>query len=124
MGVRFPPDRPHLIEIIMKHLNLLKAWTEGKPVQVDADNDGWVDIPSHENVNVTPLFSDSYNYRIKPEIVLTKPYRRYVKMQDGAPVVVICRINSTYLTDVRHIEDCVNFIKWIDLEPVTHTIEV
>ena len=49
----------------MRHIGILKAWVEGKKVQV-RDDDEWNDLPPHEETQLSPAFLDDWEYRIKP----------------------------------------------------------
>ncbi len=72
----------------MKHLNLLKAWADGKPVEyfVRDSNEGgsWVSLPSPDRATVTPEFHDNLLYRLAPI-----PHRVVLITRRVGPAVVI-----------------------------------
>lgn len=50
----------------MRHIEILKAWVEGKKVQVLKGGE-WKDIPSHEQSTCSIMCDDYWEYRVKPE---------------------------------------------------------
>lgn len=53
----------------MKHIEIVKRWLDGETVQVLTPHADWVDLkPQEEFKGFNNLFSDCFEYRIKPEV--------------------------------------------------------
>lgn len=62
--------------ISKRHTDVIKAWLDGKQIQVMDDEDRWVDI-------VSPSFNERSIYRIKPNPKKTLFYRPYIYIENG-----------------------------------------
>lgn len=58
-----------------KHAELIKAWADGKLIQVKGVS-GWVDSPS-------PVWRDNLKYRIKPEAKPNIRYETNIRWHEG-----------------------------------------
>lgn len=81
-----------------KHAEIIKAWADGRPVQVRISQDHWADIEK-------PSWHGIQEYRIKPE-----PKRGWYRV-----ALLVC--GGTLTADILHseesIEQCATFDRWI-----------
>lgn len=97
------------------HAALIKQWADGAKIQVYyKKDDKWVDV--------NPSWYPDAQYRVKPQVFTTKPYRRCIMTcSDGTAVVVLAH-DKEYAS---HLEKEQNyFVKWVDDDWVTHSVEI
>lgn len=93
----------------MKHVEIAKAWLDGKCVQVKS-SDGWVDLAPHQERDKMPDFHDFFPYRIKPEVVKYRRYLHYTGKDGGKTISCASEITA------GSAEGWIRFIRWIDTE--------
>jgi hypothetical protein len=89
-----------------KHAEVIKAWADGKVVQVQADDGLWLDIDKPEWVT-------GCAYRVKPELVKVR-YR--VAAMRGEKHVFASICNVTHGPDPEQVERWPGFMEWIHTE--------
>lgn len=109
-------------EGIIKHKEVFDAWLNGAEIQYKVGL-GWTDV-EHE-----PNWSQYLDYRVKPKMLEVIAYRRYVFF-NGSEFHASTMSNSLHgifksLEDkVSSYEADSSFVKWIDNEWITTTIEI
>lgn len=96
-----------------KHAEVIKAWADGKTVQVLFEGT-WVDCNSPDGNDHYP-FHRSREYRIKPEPKVIR-YRRYLWKLPKGEYGVAC-------SAFDYPENDGDFVRWIDTEWQEVTIE-
>jgi hypothetical protein len=92
-----------------KHAEAIKAWADGKQIQFDDDDRGWVDVLSNR-----PFWSEQTAYRVKPEPVKVR-YRDYIwKGSNGQYLVDTVNTSESFNTGIM--EEQNNFVSWIHTE--------
>lgn len=99
------PKKPHV------HAEFIKAWADGAEIeyQVEGDNHWWA--------TDDPLWSPGASYRIKPEPIKTRPYRRWISKVNadaGFEYNLDTVSEGDYGVDVLHNHPF--FVRWIDTE--------
>lgn len=103
-----------------KHAELIKAWADGAKIQVKTTTGQWTDCRDA----LGPWWRPMGEYRIKPEPIKTRGYRRYVWKDHTGEIKVNTLIASTYYYAPEELEKKVTFIKWIDTEWQYHEIDL
>lgn len=93
------------------HAEVIKAWADGAEIeyQVEGDNHWWA--------TDSPSWSPRVSYRIKPEPIKTRPYRRWISKidaQDGCEYSVHTASTEDYGVESLHKQHY--FVRWIDTE--------
>lgn len=100
------------------HCDLIKAWADGAEIQVYCD-------PLHKWIDTRhPEWDYRNQYRIKPVIKTTIPYRRWAYEHYLLGVRVGIVLNKEGYSTPEETEKNPNFIKWIDTTWTTHEIEM
>lgn len=96
------------------HAALIKQWADGAEIQIWNDYGGrWEDC--------SPAWNPNFMYRIKPKVLTTKPYRRYILMYCDGTTRVSLTANKEA---AKELEKANGFIKWVDDDWVTHSVEI
>ena len=108
----------------MKHKNYdyIVAWAEGKNVQMRMkDTTEWTPL-----IN-TVLFDereDRYEFCVKPSVVTTNPYRRYVWKDNTGEYLIGLVYDYESPTFLKEVEEVENFVGWVDTEWQHCTVEL
>lgn len=97
-------------------LPIIKAFSEGKTIQVQSEYDPsvWYDL-------VNPSFTSDMAYRIKPDPIVVK-YRRFIWRAATQKYYVATAYFDVYNTNVKSIEGASSFVRWIDTDWVTENV--
>jgi hypothetical protein len=94
---------------VMKHVHhdVICEWAKGKQIQYEGPPEKWFDCPDN-----SPGWNTNIRYRVKPEVVR---YRNYRKTVWGIPMV--CAITEgRKFQSPEQIERMSDFIEWIHTE--------
>jgi len=96
----------------MKNLEYLKAWIEGKPVQMLINSERWVDLESPNTRDEGYPFFDGSTFRIKPEPKKMKvAIARIMRFGDAGECFPVF---PEHTKDVEHYANIVS--DWVEIE--------
>jgi hypothetical protein len=88
-----------------KHYDAIVAWAEGKPIQHrESGTYKWRDCEGM----LAPIFTDSYEYRVKPETV---KWRAYLYRAYSDQLIVYTATLGAH--DVAAAEKMPGFVRWL-----------
>lgn len=98
-------------------LPIIKAFSEGKTIQVQSEYDSsvWYDL-------VNPSFTSDMTYRIKPDPIVVK-YRRFIWRNEAQThSVAVLHDRPWRDASVTYVETLPEFVRWIDTDWVTENV--